>query len=75
MEVNYSALNFFYRTDKLAAWQPVGPELDASLISDEAGRGTHGSFTGAFVGMLAFDTSGSASAADFTHFDYVPGDA
>lgn len=75
LEVNYSTLNFFYRTDSLPAWQAVGPELDASLISDEAGRGTHGSFTGAFVGMLAFDTSGAALAVDFTHFDYVPGDA
>jgi xylan 1,4-beta-xylosidase len=42
----------------------VGPLLDASILSDEAGRGEHGSFTGAFVGMAAFDTSGSAIAAE-----------
>lgn len=53
-------------------WIPVGPELDASAISDEAGRGEHGSFTGAFVGMAAFDTSGRARAADFAHFTYIP---
>ena len=48
-----------------ASGLPVGPELDASVISDEAGRGEHGSFTGAFVGMVAFDTSGRAAPADF----------
>jgi xylan 1,4-beta-xylosidase len=53
-------------------WQDVGPVLDASVISDEGGRGEHGSFTGAFIGMLAFDTSGAAKAADFEHFHYQP---
>jgi xylan 1,4-beta-xylosidase len=46
--------------------------LDASVISDEGGRGEHASFTGAFVGMAAFDTSGSAIAADFEQFGYMP---
>jgi xylan 1,4-beta-xylosidase len=55
------------------AWQDIGPVLDASLISDEAGRGAHGSFTGAFVGMVAFDVSGGALPADFSRFDYLPG--
>ena len=55
-------------------WQPAGPELDASVISDEGGgRGEHGSFTGTFVGMLAFDTSGRAVTADFAGFSYAPG--
>ena len=36
------------------------------------GRGAHGSFTGAFVGMLAFDTSGAACTADFADFSYTP---
>ncbi|WP_457324108.1 glycoside hydrolase family 43 protein [Roseateles sp. P5_E11] len=53
-------------------WQPVGPVLDASVISDEGGRAEHASFTGAFIGMLAFDTSGRARTADFTRFDYLP---
>jgi xylan 1,4-beta-xylosidase len=44
--------------------------LDASLLSDEAGAGEHGSFTGAFVGMVAFDTSGGAIGADFKYFEY-----
>jgi len=41
-------------------------------VSDEGGRGPHSSFTGAFVGMLAFDTSGSARTADFASFSYAP---
>jgi xylan 1,4-beta-xylosidase len=51
-------------------WTQAGPVLDASVISDEGGRGEHGSFTGAFVGMVAFDTSGSGVAADFDWFSY-----
>ena len=50
----------------------VGPTLDASIVSDEAGRGEHGSFTGAFVGMVAFDTSGAGKPADFDYFSYKP---
>ena len=51
-------------------WREVGPVLDASVLSDEAGRGEHGSFTGAFVGMAAFDTSGGAISADYRYFHY-----
>ncbi len=71
VEVDGARQQFFWRAG--GAWQQVGPELDASLISDEAGRGEHGSFTGAFVGMVAFDTSGRATPADFGHFHYYPG--
>ena len=51
-------------------WRNVGPVLDASILSDEAGSGEHGSFTGAFVGMFAFDASGDAAPADFRYFEY-----
>ena len=54
-------------------WTPIGPVLDACVISDEGGRGEHASFTGAFVGLLAFDISGRAAPADFAHFSYAPG--
>jgi xylan 1,4-beta-xylosidase len=54
-------------------WAPVGGPLDASLVSDEGGvRGEHGSFTGAFVGMAAFDITGQGAAADFDWFSYTP---
>jgi len=52
--------------------QPLGPTLDASVISDEGGRGEHSCFTGAFVGMLAHDLTGQGWTADFTSFDYAP---
>ncbi|MBI5719314.1 MAG: glycoside hydrolase family 43 protein [Burkholderiales bacterium] len=54
-------------------WQDLGPPLDASLVSDESGRGAYGSFTGAFVGMVCCDMSGGARHADFSRFDYLPG--
>ncbi len=53
-------------------WHQIGPTLDASVLSDEGGRGEHASFTGAFVGMIAFDTSGAALPADFSQFIYTP---
>ncbi|WP_426034128.1 hypothetical protein [Cypionkella sp. TWP1-2-1b2] len=53
--------------------QPLGPVLDASVISDEGGRGEHASFTGAFVAMVAYDLTGQGSSADFTRFGYHPG--
>ena len=61
-----------FHFDAGAGWLALSPPLDASLVSDEAGRGAHGSFTGAFVGMLAFDTSGAGRAADLGHVGYAP---
>ncbi|MEL6572480.1 MAG: glycoside hydrolase family 43 protein [Pseudomonadota bacterium] len=54
------------------AWQAVGPAFDAYQISDEGGRGEHASFTGAFVGMIAFDLTGKAKEAAFSRFAYRP---
>ena len=70
VEVDHATQRFLWRGPD--GWTQVGPELDASAISDEAGRGEHGSFTGAFVGMAAFDTSGRAAPADFASFGYTP---
>ena len=55
----------------LANGMEVGPVLDASVISDEGGRGEHASFTGAFVGMVAHDLTGQGWSADFTRFAYA----
>ncbi|MEZ5721798.1 MAG: hypothetical protein R3D59_09120 [Paracoccaceae bacterium] len=44
-------------------WRPIGPKLNAAVISDEGRRGEHGSFCGAFVGMVTFDTSGRGAEA------------
>ena len=49
----------------------IGPTLDASLVSDEGGRGEHASFTGAFVGVVAHDLTGQGWTADVTRFRYA----
>lgn len=66
--VDRARLQFAYALN--GAWRDIGPILDASILSDEAGSGEHGSFTGAFVGMAAFDASGAAIAADYRYFEY-----
>jgi xylan 1,4-beta-xylosidase len=69
--VDRAAQQFWWRQG--GDWRRLGPQLDASLISDEGGRGEHGSFTGAFVGMHAMDTSGQGAEARFSRFAYLPG--
>ena len=65
-------LQFFYGMEG-EALKPIGPVLDASLLSDECGgHQAHGSFTGAFVGMAASDLNGTASPAHFDYFTYTP---
>ena len=56
---------------EVGPWQAIGPELDASVLSDEGGRGEHASFTGNFVGMAANDITGRAKHADFFDFHYA----
>jgi xylan 1,4-beta-xylosidase len=68
-DVSYAKLVFSWSLDG-EAWQQVPLELDYSLISDEAGRGEHRCFTGAFVGMCCQDISGQKIPADFDYFDY-----
>ncbi len=68
VSVDRAKLQFAYAPG--GEWRDIGPALDASILSDEAGSGEHGSFTGAFVGMVAFDTSGAAIAADYRYFEY-----
>ncbi|NTJ44424.1 glycoside hydrolase family 43 protein [Agrobacterium larrymoorei] len=70
LEVEEADLQFFWRSAGANDWNSLAPKLDASIVSDEAGRGEHGSFTGAFVGMFAFDTSGRRKPADFSRFLY-----
>jgi xylan 1,4-beta-xylosidase len=72
MEVRGYALQFYYALWQ-KEWQKIGPVLDASTLSDEAGpQGEHGNFTGTFVGMACSDLNGTALHADFTDFVYRP---
>ncbi len=62
MEVRDNDLQFFWRKSGEGEWLPVGPVLDASVISDEGGGlNEHGSFTGAFAAMLPSTSPGMAS--------------
>ena len=71
VEVDHAKQQFLWRQPG-EDWRPVGPVLDASVISDEGGRGEHGSFTGAFVGMVCFDITGRGREARFPYFAYIP---
>jgi xylan 1,4-beta-xylosidase len=63
------ALQFSFSGDG-ENWTYIGPTLDASILSDEAGKTEHGNFTGAFVGMTCQDVSGQGQHADFDLFRY-----
>ena len=63
------ALCFYYAWGT-KDWARIGPVLNASVLSDEAGPGEHRNFTGAFIGIAAYDLSGAAMPADFDYFDY-----
>ena len=71
VEVDHHAQRFQWRAGD-APWRQIGPELSAAEISDEGGRGEHASFTGAFVGMFAFDLTGQGKTACFKRFSYDP---
>jgi len=71
VEVDRARQRFFWRQG--GDWNAIGPELNAAVISDEGGRGEHGSFTGAFVGFMAYDISGLTHEARVTRFTYLPG--
>jgi xylan 1,4-beta-xylosidase len=73
LELKNSKLQFFYAVGPAGNFQPAGPELDASIVSDECGgHAEHGSFTGAFVCLCAHDLNGTAAPADFSYLTYEP---
>ena len=68
-DIDLSVLRFFYSLDG-KAHIPLGPELDMTVLSDEAG--SDGIFTGTFVGMFAQDTRNKSKWAGFDFFEYLP---
>lgn len=50
-----------------STWTDVGPELDASKLSDDYGSSLR--FTGAFVGLAAHDPVNGTMPADFAYFE------
>lgn len=77
VEIDGQTLQFHYaRDDSDQAWQKLGPQLDASLLSDENAEAKIGpylldqGFTGAFVGLCVQDLSQQEKTADFSYFSY-----
>jgi xylan 1,4-beta-xylosidase len=64
-EIDHADLKFSASPDG-AAWQPIGPILDASMLSDDYGSDLH--FTGTFAGLCAQDLNGTGASADFDYF-------
>ena len=71
--LNRDELNFYYAT-KENEWNPIGPTLDGSIISDdyvrEGGQRYRAAFTGAFVGLCCQDLNCRKIPADFAWFEY-----
>jgi xylan 1,4-beta-xylosidase len=61
-------LRFWYAVEG-GPKQPIGPECDATILSDECAP-EPGGFTGAFVGMAVHDIAGVGAHADFDYFLY-----
>jgi len=51
-------------------WIDLGLDLDATLLSDEAGKGEGANFTGTFIVLCAQDLSGRRRPADFGYLRY-----
>ncbi len=74
-ETRGATVRFAWSADG-AAWNAIGPELDASLLSDEyatrtaAGQITDWGFTGSLFALAAQDLTGAGPHADFDLFDY-----
>jgi xylan 1,4-beta-xylosidase len=69
-DLDGASLQFFYAADG-APRQPIGPVLDATLLSDDRviESGAWG-FTGCFVALCAQDSSDAHTPADFDRFEY-----
>lgn len=70
LEIDHASLRFRVRLDPADDWRSFGPELDATILSDDYGVGWD-HFTGAFVGFCCQDLSGQRQHADFDWFEYA----
>lgn len=71
--IHFEHLRFSYSMDQ-ENWVELPLKLEASVLSDEAGKGEGANFTGAFIGMAAQDLSGVQKPADFSWFEYIEKD-
>jgi len=71
VEVDFSKLQFYFSKDEVQ-WDEIGPQFDASSMSDEYYWNImEERFTGAFVGLCCQDLTGQGLHADFDYFEYV----
>ena len=72
LETNGASAQFFWSADEMQ-FTAIGPELDATVLSDDAPeRISHENrFTGAFVGLCCQDLTGQRRCADFDYFRYT----
>ena len=63
-----SILQFSWSPDG-NTFSPVGPVLDASILSDDYGK--HLDFTGTFVGMTCVDLTGMNALAEFHFLEFL----
>lgn len=73
-EFNNAQLQFFFGLEE-DQWDPIGPVLDGSILSDDfvgqsGGQSFYPCFTGAFYGLCSQDLSGQGQHADFAYFEY-----
>ncbi len=74
LDIDGPVLRFRYDTG--SGWRPFGPVCDATVLSDEHAEEMEGGqirdlgFTGAFVGLWAWDLTGGGLPADFDEATY-----
>lgn len=74
--VDFDGAELRFRYDTGGGWHPFGPALDATVLSDEHaehiedGQIRSLGFTGAFVGLWAWDLTGAGHHADFDEVTY-----
>lgn len=68
-EIDGTILRFHASPDG-RVWRAIGPELDATKVSDDYGSTLH--FTGAMIGIAVQDLGGNQLHADFDYFELKP---
>lgn len=67
IDTDYRKMQFSYSLDG-ETWHKIGPEYDASKLSDDYVKPM--GFTGTFVGVGSWDVSGRRHYADFDYLEY-----
>lgn len=71
LSVDHGRLNFFWRQSDDQPWQAIGPDCDASRLSDEYGSGWK--FTGSWFAIHTMDLSAHRWTADWQYFRHQRG--